>query len=124
MDYDTPELIAIKEEELKYTVMIKFLPGKKTLTIILVCCLVMEYLCMKKLLNSTSLITNKTHNNSLYNTEVYRRDFQVSQGVSQVTRSNMSLGFFIVMTLNSSIKITYFADFLMVFLPLLFGSMV
>lgn len=90
MDYSTPELIAIKEEALKYTVMIKFLPGKKTLTIILVCCLIMEYLCMKKLLTSTSLITNKTHN-SVYNTEIYRRDFQVSKVVSQVTGSNISL---------------------------------
>ena len=30
MDSDTPELIAIKEAVLKYTAMIKFLPGKKT----------------------------------------------------------------------------------------------
>lgn len=83
----------------------------------------MEYLCMKKLLTLTSLITNKTHN-SVYNTEIYRRDFQVSKVVSQVTGSNISLWFFIVKTLNSSIKITYFADFFMIFLPLLFGSMV
>lgn len=84
------QLIAIKEEALKYTVMIKFLQTDLNPTIILVCCLIMEYLCMKKLLTSTSLITNKTHN-SVYNTEIYRRDFQVSKVVSQVTGSNISL---------------------------------